>query len=304
MTPVTPTDVLTLLIYADAAEEAYTGAGNPAITDAQVTAMLQQSGIAEPTPTQVDLYRTIAHLQGAGDVPSTEGVEIDFPSGSSADLPGGPHHSEWATERADEDRDESYSLDKTTAEQTHFAGSGLLSPYVSFSGRTTPVGEASRSEMLDGVVRIVEAEGPVLGERIHQVYVQASGGHRVGKNIALALNRALSDALARGLVEGHDPLGRSSLKVRTFTLPGSSSTPPRELGPRSLDLVPPGELIDVLRRSRGEDLDMSVEEMFRRALALYGRKSLTSAARKNLEEARQLMERFEEDSRDPRVEIP
>jgi len=77
VTPVTPTDVLTLLIYADAAEEAYTGAGNPAITDAQVTAMLQQSGIAEPTPTQVDLYRTIAHLQGAGDVPSTEGVEIE-----------------------------------------------------------------------------------------------------------------------------------------------------------------------------------------------------------------------------------
>lgn len=244
------------------------------------------------------------HITDATAPEPTEGVEIDFPSGSSADLPGGPHHSEWATERADEDRDESYSLDKTTAEQTHFAGSGLLSPYVSFSGRTTPVGEASRSEMLDGVVRIVEAEGPVLGERIHQVYVQASGGHRVGKNIALALNRALSDALARGLVEGHDPLGRSSLKVRTFTLPGSSSTPPRELGPRSLDLVPPGELIDVLRRSRGEDLDMSVEEMFRRALALYGRKSLTSAARKNLEEARQLMERFEEDSRDPRVEIP
>lgn len=77
VTPVTPTDVLTLMIYADAAEEAFAETGGPPITESQIVAQLQGGGVAEPSQDLIDLYRTIAHLQGAGQVPSTEGVEIE-----------------------------------------------------------------------------------------------------------------------------------------------------------------------------------------------------------------------------------
>ncbi|MCK0113854.1 hypothetical protein MWU75_17040 [Ornithinimicrobium sp. F0845] len=77
VTPVAPTEVLTLLIYRDAAAEAYAGAGNPPISESQVITQLRGAGIEEPSQDLVDLYRTIVHLQGAGDVPSTEGVEIE-----------------------------------------------------------------------------------------------------------------------------------------------------------------------------------------------------------------------------------
>lgn len=77
VTPTSPTDVLTLLIYSDVAADAYAAAGNPPVSDAQLVTQLQGGGVAQPSEDLVDLFRTVTHLQGAGAVPSTEGVEIE-----------------------------------------------------------------------------------------------------------------------------------------------------------------------------------------------------------------------------------
>lgn len=77
VSPVSPSEVLTLLIYTDVAEETYAAAGNPPVTEAQVIAQLRGAGVAEPSQHVVDLYRTVIHLQGSGQVPSTDGIDIE-----------------------------------------------------------------------------------------------------------------------------------------------------------------------------------------------------------------------------------
>lgn len=77
VTPTTQTDALTLLIYGDLAQDAYTEAGGPPIPDAQLISQLQGGGVADPSDSLVDLYRSINHLQGAGGLPSTAGLDIE-----------------------------------------------------------------------------------------------------------------------------------------------------------------------------------------------------------------------------------
>lgn len=77
VSPMTPSDTLTLLIYGDAAEQAYREAGLPAIPDTQLVAQLQNGGIEEPSEGLVDLFRSVNHLQGVGGLPSIDGTDIE-----------------------------------------------------------------------------------------------------------------------------------------------------------------------------------------------------------------------------------
>lgn len=67
--------------------------------------------------------------------------------------------------------------------------SSALSTYEQFDDVLVPVAGTSRRELIEGVERIVGAEGPVLGTRPHSAYVRASGGQRVGRLIATELNK-------------------------------------------------------------------------------------------------------------------
>ena len=84
----------------------------------------------------------------------------------------------------------------------------------------------------------------MVGFRIHHIYVLSAGGQRVGKQIARALNSALSDAVRRGVLVEDNPLNEPGIKPRTFRVPNSPPVVLRGLGPRSLDEVPPLELAD------------------------------------------------------------
>lgn len=78
VSPTTPTDVLTLLVYGDLAEEAHRAAGGTPITDAQLINDLKGGGLEDPADSTVDLYRAINHLQLAGQLPSTDGIDIEI----------------------------------------------------------------------------------------------------------------------------------------------------------------------------------------------------------------------------------
>ncbi|WP_232285215.1 AAA domain-containing protein [Saccharomonospora xinjiangensis] len=123
---------------------------------------------------------------------------------------------------------------------------GGLAPYETFTGVAAPVATGTRSEIIEGLRSIVSVEGPVLGERLHAVYVKASGGHRVGKQVARALNSAISEAVRRGVLVSDNPLGRSGVKYRSYRLP-AQAVRVRERGPRGVDQVPPGELAALMR---------------------------------------------------------
>jgi hypothetical protein len=159
------------------------------------------------------------------------------------------------------------------------ASPGLLTPYSAFDEPLPEVGDTPLAAMVTNVVRIVECEGPILGHRLHQVYVKASGGRRVGREIARQLNQAITLAERRGLIVSENPLGEGGVKPKTFRTPAQPSVCPRELGPRTLDAVPPAELAHHLSDLASADLSLSDESLFRAVLDLLGLKRLTENTR-------------------------
>ncbi|MFK0245659.1 AAA domain-containing protein [Amycolatopsis azurea] len=159
--------------------------------------------------------------------------------------------------------------------QTAPAEGFVLGEYSQFSGVAVQVGTASRRELQDGLVRIVEAEGPVLGSRLQTAYVRASGAVRVTKLVAGELNKAISQAVRQGELVEDNPLGTRGVKPRTYRLPGQPEVMTRRLGPRSLEEVPPSELATLLDHVTDRDGDRGEEALQRAVLDLLGLKRLT-----------------------------
>lgn len=74
--PANTSDTLTLLIYSDLAEEAYTEAGLPPVPDAQLREQMRSGGVEEPSDSLIDLYRSITHLNGLGGLPPAADADI------------------------------------------------------------------------------------------------------------------------------------------------------------------------------------------------------------------------------------
>jgi hypothetical protein len=144
--------------------------------------------------------------------------------------------------------------------------------------------------MVSHIVRIVECEGPILGHRLQQVYVKAAGGRRVGREIARQLNHAINLAERRGMIVAESPLGEVGVKAQTYRTPSQSNVVPRELGPRTLESVPPAELAHHMSGLIQEDDSLTEETLLRALLDLLGLKRLTENARSVMSSALGLVE--------------
>lgn len=85
-----------------------------------------------------------------------------------------------------------------------------------------------------------------------------------------------------------NPLGASGVKYRTYRLPEQSSQVTRTLGPRSLEQVPPGEVVTIMElaaRGCGWDDD---EALMRGVLDHLNIQRLTKQIREQLEPIVQL----------------
>jgi hypothetical protein len=155
-----------------------------------------------------------------------------------------------------------------------------LTMYEEFDGTVALVGEASRRELLEGIERVVGAEGPVLGERLHTAYVRASGGQRVGKAIAAELNKVITQAVRQGRLIADNPLGEVGVKPRTYRLPSQPTVRMRNLGPRSFEEIPPRELVALLDHVAERVGDGDEEALYRAVLELLGLKRFTPNVKK------------------------
>jgi very-short-patch-repair endonuclease len=154
-------------------------------------------------------------------------------------------------------------------------GNVLLAPYDEYEQNVVQVGVATRRELVDGLVRLVEVEGPVMGGRLHTAYVRASGAVRVTKLVASELNKAISQAVREGRLMEDNPLGESGIKPCTYRLPGQPAIRLRQLGPRSFDELPPAELATLLDRVTNRNGTTDEEALQRAALEQFGLKRLT-----------------------------
>lgn len=114
-------------------------------------------------------------------------------------------------------------------------------PYVEWEPRQlVEVDPDSVEEIIEGLVEIVNVEGPILSRRLNRLYVKAAGGRRVGSNIETILERAADRAVRNGrLARLKDRLRQPD---KTLYMPGTAPIVPRVLGPRELDEVPKSEI--------------------------------------------------------------
>lgn len=158
-----------------------------------------------------------------------------------------------------------------------------LPPYRPFRGSVLPVGGGvERADLVEGLVAIVAVEGPILGHRLHSVYVRSSEGVRVGHQIAKVLNSAVTAAVRKGRLVQDDPLRESGVRPGTFRLPDQPSVVVRELGPRQFEHLPPAELAAVMYGAADRVGWDDTEQVFRVTLGRYGLRRMGSNVRARL----------------------
>lgn len=131
---------------------------------------------------------------------------------------------------------------------------GILAPYRYWTRRPlVDVSTATYEQVIAGLVDIVADEGPMHALSAYQIYVRASGGERVGKEMRRTFNQVLNRGLReRRLVQIDDALDGQIGK--TLYAAGGEPVVVRALGPRKLNEVPLSEisrLVDLLGLDRG-----------------------------------------------------
>lgn len=185
--------------------------------------------------------------------------------------------------------DESAYREKAVVEHISVPDAHDLQPYIAFGEQLPSIADSRLDTVSTNMARIVAVEGPVLGERLHQAYAKAAGNQVVGKKIAQTFNQAITSAERRGMIISDNPLGDAGVKPKTFRLAAQPEVVARELGPRSLNLVPPAELAHHFTELHGEFRGRSVEELFRAVLHRLGLERLTDNAKAALTRAMMLV---------------
>ncbi len=150
---------------------------------------------------------------------------------------------------------------------------GEMVEYQQFDGPVADPLTATKPELIDGLVRVVATEGPILGDRLIQVYNRAAGNRRAGRNIRSALNSALTSAERQGRLVADNPLQQLGNKDKTYRLADQPHVIERTAGPRTLEEIPPLELLARLEKAAEQSTDR--ETIYRAVLADYGFKRLT-----------------------------
>lgn len=164
-------------------------------------------------------------------------------------------------------------------------------PYTPWQARPLPdPRSAPRADVVDALLEIVEAEGPIVCRRAYQLYAQAAGLQRVGKNIKSALNRALADAVRSGRLAEADERGEAGQHTKVVRIPGSAKVLLRMRGDRTIDEIPPLELAAAMRKcvERSPSLRTEPERLYRCALDHYELTRMTDNTRSAIEHAYRL----------------
>jgi very-short-patch-repair endonuclease len=136
---------------------------------------------------------------------------------------------------------------------------------------------ASQWSLIEGIVSIVTSEGPVVTDRVYELYVRASGGRRVTKPVRETLEKATDAAVKKGQLEQvRDKVaGRT---VRTLHSPGTSPVVPRRRGERELEHIPPTEVAAAARQILTDNPQINDTGLMRTLLSVFERVRLTSNA--------------------------
>lgn len=153
-----------------------------------------------------------------------------------------------------------------------------LSDYSAYTGPPeNDPRSASPNAISEGMIRIIEVEGPVIAKRVYDVYLRGCGIKRMGREIRSTMNKALAHAIRQGRVEAEDDAAKSGLLFSVVRMTGTTPIKLRSRGPRSFEEIPPSEL-QLLARYVVErhGFASGSEEHLRAVLEFFDLKRLTT----------------------------
>jgi len=173
----------------------------------------------------------------------------------------------------------------STVSATDIVDPGRAEPYVHWS--PTPMNdprESSVDEVVEGLLSIIEAEGPIVGSRAFRLYANAAGLRRVGSTLRDVFNRAVAKARRDGLLEFEQSDKRTPMQQAVLRLTGSPPVRLRTRGDRTIDEIPSSEIASLMQCILDEQLGISDDDLYRRILDHYGFQRLRGPTRDRLME--------------------
>jgi dethiobiotin synthetase len=160
------------------------------------------------------------------------------------------------------------------------AGPALeLEPYTEWQERPTGDPRSTpRPRIMEAMLEIVAAEGPMRATRAYAVYNRASGGKKLTTTARAPLSSAiywLAQERKLALTRRDEIPWQDDDLVR---MPDTPAIRVRELGPRTLEEVPLDEIGELMRRLREARSLRGDAELKRAVLATYGLVRLTTRA--------------------------
>ena len=155
----------------------------------------------------------------------------------------------------------------------------VLEPYTAWPER--PLGDpraTPRRDIMNGLLEITGAEGPLTATRLYSLYNRAAGGRKLTSVARAPLSSAtywLAQERRIVLTRERDIAWQGDDLVR---LPDSPAVRVRELGPRTLEEAPLDEIAELVRRLRATRGISDATQLKRAVLAAYGLLRLTSRA--------------------------
>jgi hypothetical protein len=158
------------------------------------------------------------------------------------------------------------------------ANSTVIDEYQTYVGPPEPDPRAINAGLVaDGLVRIIECEGPMVAKRAYDVYLRRCGIRRLGGELKSIMNRALTIAIRQGRISSVNEAGQTGVIRSTVFVKGRPAVVLRTRGPRTFEEIPPSEL-----RAASEHLLSQLvfppesDEHLRAILEFYGLKRLTT----------------------------
>jgi very-short-patch-repair endonuclease/phosphopantetheinyl transferase (holo-ACP synthase) len=155
--------------------------------------------------------------------------------------------------------------------------------FIDYSVYSGPPGTDPRSAnkiiVSEGIVRIIEVEGPMIAKRVYDIYLRGCGIRRMGLELKSAMNKALSHAIRQGFVVVEHEVTENGLIFNVVRVKDGSPIKLRTRGPRSLEEIPPSELQVVARYlAKRYGFASGSDEHLRAILERFDLKKLTTQA--------------------------
>jgi very-short-patch-repair endonuclease len=153
-----------------------------------------------------------------------------------------------------------------------------LDEYSSYEGVAGPDPRTvSTGVVADGLIRIIEVEGPMLAKRAYDVYLRGCGIRRLGGELKSTMNKALMSSVRQGRVTSQNEPGKTGIIFSTVRIKDSPAVKPRRRGSRNFEEIPPDEIRYIARQIlESGQFEWGSDEHLRAILEAFDLKRLTT----------------------------